>query len=333
MPEFVSVETSQEHRMISKQQLVEFDQQGFIVVENVLDPVDDLRPIIDDYSVLLDGLAHRWCREGRIRSPFSELPFVRRLTQIMCESSINVSRYFDISLPDSAVDYDEPIHLSEPVFKLITNPKLLDVVESFVGSEILSNPVQHVRIKPPESQVEGKFEQNFLVRRTGWHQDQGVIRSEADATNMLTVWLPVMDATIENGCLCVVPGSHRTGLSPHCPGADGLTIPDRLLGAKPLPVPIKAGSILCMHRLTKHSSLSNHSDVVRWSFDLRYQPVGQPTGREEYPAFVVRSQECPNAVIGDHRLWAKLWADARQKLAASSRQKKHRWPDDAPICA
>jgi ectoine hydroxylase-related dioxygenase (phytanoyl-CoA dioxygenase family) len=202
-----------------------------------------------------------------------------------------------------------------------------------VGSEILSNPVQHVRIKPPEDSVEGKFDQNFLVRRTGWHQDQGVIRPEADDTNMLTVWVPITPATIDNGCLCVIPGSHREGLTPHCPGSDGLAIPDRLLGGQAIPIPMEVGSVLCMHRLTKHSSLSNRSNVIRWSFDLRYQPVGQPTGRAEYPAIVVRSRKSPETEVHDYREWGKRWADAQRALATAQREKKHRWSEDAPICA
>ena len=56
---------------------------------------------------------------------------------------------------------------------------------------------------------------------------------------------------------------------------------ERVQGAvgAPVPVPMRPGSVLLLHRLTEHSSLSNLSDGIRWSFDLRYQPVGQPTGR------------------------------------------------------
>src|SRR6478672_13199245 len=98
---------------ITKQQQEQFRDQGFIVVENVLNPIEDLQPIINHYSALLDRLAHKWHNEGRISSPFSDLSFVHRLSRIISESSINVSRYFDISLPDNAVDFDQPIHLSE----------------------------------------------------------------------------------------------------------------------------------------------------------------------------------------------------------------------------
>lgn len=319
--------------MLTINQQEQFHEEGFLVVENVLDPVRDLAPVVEDYAALLDRLASDWYAAGRLQATYRELSFVERLTKIIAESSINVSRYFDISLPDNQVGADEPMHLSEPLFKVITHPRLLDVAECFVGPEILSNPVQHVRIKPPEQVVSGKYDQNFLVRRTGWHQDQGVIRSEADDTPTLTVWMPINEATTENGCLCVVPGSHRAGLAAHCPGDDGLTIPDRLLAGESIPVPLKPGSLLLLHRLTQHASLSNRSQTIRWSLDLRYQPVGLPTGREEYPGFIARSRANPAQVLKRFQQWEELWRAARERLASTPRQLKHRWPADAPICA
>jgi len=65
----------------------------------------------------------------------------------------------------------------------------------------------------------------------------------------------------------------------------------------------ECGSALFMHRLTMHSSLRNVSDGVRWIFDLRYQPFGQPTGRDWLPAFVARSREHPSQEIHDWRRW------------------------------
>src|SRR5690349_14374371 len=128
--------------MVSKQQIDDFQRDGYVVIDDVLDPVGVVQPIIDDYAELLDRLATKWHSDGSISSTHKELGFVQRLTQIMSESSIDVSRYFDISLPDRAVSLEDPIHLSEKVFALISNTKLLDVAESFVGPEILSNPVQ-----------------------------------------------------------------------------------------------------------------------------------------------------------------------------------------------
>jgi hypothetical protein len=97
---------------------------------------------------------------------------------------------------------------------------------------------------------------------------------------------------------------------------------------------MKRGSALFMHRLTMHSSLRNLSNAVRWSFDLRYQPIGQPTGRDWLPAFVARSRSDPGQEIHDWRRWADLWWQARAYVAANpSAQKPRRWTGTETECA
>ena len=85
-----------------------------------------------------------------------------------------------------------------------------------------------------------------------------------------------------------------------------------------IPVEMKRGTALFMHRLTLHSSLRNLSNAVRWSFDLRYQPVGQATGRDWLPAFVARSRADRRQEIRDWRRWADLWWQARDYVAADA---------------
>ena len=200
--------------------------------------------------------------------------------------------HLDISLPKVAVYSEEtPVHTSEATFKLLTHPRLLDVVELLIGPEIYSNPIQHARIKPPESVRKSDAPGNGYLATTPWHQDQGVITADADETDILSVWIAVTDATEENGCLCMIPGSHREGLAPHC-----FEIPEKFRENFVTPVPMKAGSALFFHRLTKHSSLPNHSDDIRFSFDLRYSPVGMPSGRDEFPGFVARSRQHPESI-------------------------------------
>jgi hypothetical protein len=89
-----------------------------------------------------------------------------------------------------------------------------------------------------------------------------------------------------------------------------------------------------MHRRTMHSSLPNRSDRVRWSFDLRYNPIGQPTGRPAFPGFVARSRREPSSELRDPNGWTELWHAARRRLAeAETAPKFNRWTADAPVCA
>jgi hypothetical protein len=71
-----------------------------------------------------------------------------------------------------------------------------------------------------------------------------------------------------------------------------------------------------MTQRTMHSSLDNVTeDDVRISFDLRYQPVGQPTGRPAFPGFVARSKARPETVLRDPEAWSQSWSDARARLS------------------
>ncbi|MBI3941760.1 MAG: phytanoyl-CoA dioxygenase family protein [Chloroflexi bacterium] len=313
----------------------QFHREGYLVVRGLLDLQTDLQPLVDEYDTLLDSLADKWYAEGKLSSTFRDLPFGQKLTRIMVESGQAYYQHFDISLPQTGVKADTPMHLGPAVFRLLSNPKLLDVAECFVGPEIYSNPVQHVRIKPPQRLVPANMD-NALVTNTDWHQDTGVVLPEADETNMLTVWLPITEATVENGCLRVVPRSHNGELLKHCP-VDGKSkqvhIPAKLLSSNQVPVPMHPGDVLFMNRLTVHSSLPNISDDIRWSYDLRYNPTGEPTGRPWFPGFVARSRAHPETALTDPQEWAQLWLDARDALARRENPVFNRWDTTDPVCA
>ena len=307
----------------------EIDAKGYAVVENALDQAC-LDAIMDDYAGLLDRMATKWQAEGRISSAFSGLPFDARLTAVLGDSDEDLFQHFDITLPNDEIEPDTSVHVSPATYGLLRNPGLLDKVEEVIGGEILSNPIQHARIKPMQSKVEDQ--PSSLLKKTGWHQDQGVAREIADETEMLTVWIAITDATIENGCLQVAPYSHLEGLALHCPW-EHLIIPDDLLAGEPLAVPIKAGDAIFMHCRMQHASLSNVSDSIRWSFDLRYQPIGFPTGRDEFPSLVVRSRENP-AQEQDYESWRAAWFAARDYLARiDERESTNRWDGEALECA
>ena len=310
------------------------EDQGYLAVNGILEDAT-IQAVTDDYSAKLDEVAERWRAEGKLTNLYRNLPFGERLVKITGEAKLSWGQHFDISLPQAGVKHDTPVHASKAIFDMITHPRLLDVAEVFVGPEIYSNPIQHTRIKPPELML-AKEELNGLNARVGWHQDQGVATTEQDEVPVLTVWLAITEANEDNGCLCVVPGSHRKGLVSHCPGiglGGALEIPPKLITDEYIPVPIMRGGALLLNSRMLHSSLTNFSDRIRWSFDLRYQPIGLPTGRSAFPGFVARSVMKPGSELKDWRQWAQLWADTRKRLADEGMPKFNRWDANSPVCA
>ena len=325
---------------LNDEQLEHFQKDGYVVVEDVIDPEEVLDPLEAEYGTVLDGLASRLQEEGAIESTYVGMGFGERLTRIYQESGKVHSQYFDFSLPQKNITYDTPMWHGPAVFDVLTAPSLLDAVESIIGPEIYSNPTQHVRLKPPEALTPVNPETGRVqLGATPWHQDSGVVTEEADDTEILTVWIPVWDADEQAGCLHLVPRSHDEGLFQHCPGGmatspSGLHIPDDLFRiGDAVPVPMQRGSVLFMHRLTCHGSLPNRSDRIRWSLDLRYNPVGQHTGRDAFPGFVARSRTRPETELKDAEAWAQEWRDTRERLARENDPSYNRWSSDDPACA
>jgi phytanoyl-CoA hydroxylase len=268
--------------------------------------------------------------DGKIADLHVNLPFGERLTRIYAESGVVHSQYFDFSLPQNGVSADTPFWAGPAVFHLLRHKKLLDAAAHFVGDEIYSNPVQHIRIKPPEHALPETGDNRVI--QTPWHQDNGVLLPEADPGHILTVWFPLTDASVEQGCLRVLPGSHRLGLMHHCYRPNGLAIRDFDDG-NAVSLPMQAGDVLFMHQLTSHCSLPNLSHRVRISFDLRYQPIGEPTGRPAFPGFVARSAKNPDSELHDPVEWERMWRDTRDRMAREENPIFNRWHPGDPACA
>jgi len=313
--------------MLTANQITEFNENGVIVIPDVLN-AELLDRIRQEYAGLLDGLYADWQRQGLV-PPADGLDFYEKLL-VSYRAKCDWFQPMDISLPGDTIRDDTPFHFGPAVFDMITHGPLLDVVEALIGPEITSNPIQHVRLKPPAINLRDT-ENRAHIMATDWHQDRAVAHEDGDQTQMVTVWLAISDATLENGCLQAIKGKPR--MYPHCPKkqtaiADGFLDLDQ---AVPLPVP--AGGAVIFHPLTPHASLNNVSDRFRWSFDIRYNVTGQPTGRAHFPSFVARSRAHPERVLTDWRDWRDLWVVARHRLSVKDHIPIHRWTSDSPACA
>ena len=316
--------------MLSAAQLQQFEDNGFLVVEDVLDQQQILDPVRQEYLDLLLPLYVRWQQQGRV--PALAPDDFDGMLQESYRAGCDWFQPLDISLPGDRISEQTPMHFGPAIFDMLTAPRLLDLVESLIGPEITSNPIQHVRIKPPARDLwDGEVRAH--ITQTDWHQDRAVALAEADQTNMVTIWCAVSDATVENGCLKVVPGAHRKGMLPHCPKRQTCIADGFIDEGDAVPLPVKSGGVVIFHPLVPHASMINQSETCRWSFDLRYNKTGEPTGRSHFPDFVARSAANPASELRDWQHWLHLWQNARKELAAQPHIDIHRWTSDAPFCA
>jgi phytanoyl-CoA hydroxylase len=321
--------------MTSEAMVERFVTDGYVVAEDVLDPMNDIGPVWAEYEEVLENLAQSLYEEGEVQSTYGDLSFTDRLIALHRDCGKELSRYFDISLPEIDLETCTPLHVGPSVFRLLTNPRLLDCVEAILGSEIYAHPVQKVRLKLPASVIDEHRDFSLLVAPTPWHQDNGSVMPDADETPMLTVWVPLNEATVQNGCLEVLPRTHLSDILLHCVSETlGASIPESLIpDEEAVPIPMKPGSVLLLHRRNIHRSLPNATESeVRISWDLRYTPAGMPTGRSQYPGFIARSRKDPDSVLRDPVQWANMWYETRARLANRVHASDFfRWGDH-PLC-
>lgn len=99
------------------------------------------------------------------------------------------------------------------------------------------------------------------------HQDDGYGRLEPPLD--ATVWTALTDTDERNGCLFVIPGSHRGGVVPHHRFADNAALQEAI-GDGAVPVPLPAGHAVLFSGLTLHGSGPNHTERPRIGLHARY---------------------------------------------------------------
>jgi phytanoyl-CoA hydroxylase len=174
-----------------------------------------------------------------------------------------ISRAGEITFNDHLAEQDDRVRV------FVTRPEFVALTTAFLGPDTNLYWNQTV-FKHPEGDKEFP-----------WHQDDAY--TPVVPAPYLTLWLAINDATIENGCVSLLPGSHKGGLRPHRKSPIGLVGHENDDPDQGVPVPVRAGSIACFWSLTLHRSAPNRSKDIRKAFVIQYAPVGlrhQASGEE-----------------------------------------------------
>ena len=154
------------------------------------------------------------------------------------------------------------------------DPNILDMVAQVIGPDIILWNSSFFA-KPA---VNGK--------KTPWHQDGEYWPLRPLAT--CTVWLAIDEATVENGCLKFMPGSHkRKELRPHRTNKDpNFTLHQELLESeydddKAVPLELEAGQMSLHDVYLLHGSEANNSGKPRRGMTMRFMPGTSVFDREK----------------------------------------------------
>jgi len=270
---------------LTSEQTRHYDEEGYLVLPGLLDG-HDMQPARDAMNEKVSEIIGQLHAEGLIPSKLEDRPFESRLAETFANLGESEFLKYGAGWRDRKPGY----------FHFMCNPKIVDAVESLIGGEIFSNPVYNVRPKVPK----------VAAGAVPWHQDKSYW-PDANSNPVITVWVPLVDSTLENGCLHVLPRTHRTKfLSWHQTStafkADNVSATYREIDGEHvsrhqvLPIPLEAGGAILFNDRCIHMSTPNNSTTVRWSVDLRYQPTDQDPMRKYGDGFLVRSREFPDRV-------------------------------------
>ena len=149
--------------------------------------------------------------------------------------------------------------------RLVSDPRLLDIAEPFIGPNIALF-ASHYISKPP-----------FDGQPVLWHQDGSYWPLEP--MEVVTLWLAVDDADRENGCMRVIPGTHRMDLKEMKRRTDVANVlssgidPEFVDESLAVDFVLKAGDVSVHHPNIVHGSDANLSPRRRCGLTIRYIPA------------------------------------------------------------
>jgi ectoine hydroxylase-related dioxygenase (phytanoyl-CoA dioxygenase family) len=168
--------------------------------------------------------------------------------------------------------------------QLVHHPRVLDAVEDVIGPDIL---VYHSTLFVKEAHTPA------YVR---WHQDSPYFYLAPHLH--VTAWIALSHASVEAGCMQVLPGSHQWGVFEHDDKPDpmnmirrGQGISDRFDAATGVFMPVRAGQMSLHHTDLVHASGGNTTDDRRLGFAISYIPAHvRPVGATRPSALCVRGR-------------------------------------------
>lgn len=262
---------------LTADELASLDRNGYVVRRDVFTAAE-----VGAITAACEALVERLVREKQLRryaaGSYTFAPDFERKVMIKWEGDSDI------------VHGIEPFaHLDADLHRWALDPRFVEPMQDFVGDP---NP--------------GLFTEKLNLKRPAHggvnplHQDYPYWLDTAEAPERVaTAMLFLDDADEGNGCLKVVPGSHRSGRWRNRTDSDEFganeidarAYPD----VAPQSLPLSAGSIVMFGSLLVHCSAPNRSDRERRALLYSYQPAGHRTMHDSLVALAAERERAKAA--------------------------------------
>ena len=239
---------------LSPESLDAYHQDGYVVVEDLLTP--------EEVEALRDRL-RAYTHGGRPPNGLA----------IQVEPRIQRGE-LKVDHPGDGIRKIDFLVQNDDLFrKLGTHPNIVGIIEQIVGPDIKMFR-NSLLLKPPA-----------VGSAKGMHQDSPYWPIEP--MDLCSCWFALDDATAENGCMGVIPGSHRWGAMPHVRVTDDYVVDEAHYDMNEMILaPVRAGGGLFFHSLLLHYTAPNRSDKWRRAIALSYMSAqSYYTGQKESPEY------------------------------------------------
>lgn len=162
------------------------------------------------------------------------------------------------------VDHEPRLHA------IAHDDELLALVARLAGTENLLMFQDMALLKPPGA-----------GREKPWHQDNAFFALEPGSAPIVGVWIALDEATPENGCMHVIPGSHREGPVIHFRRRDWQICDTDVQTWRAVAVPLPPGGMLFFDALLHHGTPTNRSDRRRRALQFHYVSASAITVDED----------------------------------------------------
>lgn len=225
---------------VGPEQLREYQQRGFLVVENAL-TANEVAQSTETLDRLID---QKWkgtlLEAGTDQGPDQLTPDQRR-------DRVRKLAFYGTDATDCGL--------------LVDHPGLIRVVRLLMNGRDPQLFQTMALLKPPR-----------VGREKPWHQDHAYFDLDL-GDRIVGIWIALDEATIENGCMQLLDGGHRLGPRLHWKRRDWQICDTEMMGKTSVAVPLKPGGALFFDSLLPHGTPTNHSPNRRRAMQFHYAPA------------------------------------------------------------